>query len=145
MAGSATAIPTSVPVNDEEYERALREVEGEKKKPGPQPGAIKKVSAPKNDSDEAQDEAAAPTLCPCGCGGIVSRGRRFVMGHDAKFHSMVKRVERGELNSADVPQSVNDEIARRREQGIAPHEPLAKKPKAKIKANEVENGDAPTE
>lgn len=43
--------------------------------------------------------------CWCGCGG-TTKGR-FVPGHDSKFHSLAKRVARGE---AEMPESfVNDD------------------------------------
>ena len=35
--------------------------------------------------------------CWCGCGGRTKS--RFVQGHDSKFHSVIKKVLRGELDS----------------------------------------------
>jgi hypothetical protein len=39
--------------------------------------------------------------CACGCGGST-RGGRFVPGHDARLHGIIKRVERGVMSLEDV-------------------------------------------
>lgn len=43
--------------------------------------------------------------CICGCGGNTSA--RFLPGHDAKLHSLVVRVHKGEANKGDVPKTVH--------------------------------------
>ena len=44
-----------------------------------------------------------PELCWCGCGGLAGVGRRFIPGHDSKFKSMLKRIERGDAKLSDQP------------------------------------------
>lgn len=48
-----------------------------------------------------------PNVCWCGCGGATKS--RFVPGHDARFHSLAKRVARG---LAAMPESFVSEDAR---------------------------------
>jgi len=40
-------------------------------------------------------------LCACGCGKPTAR--TFAQGHDAKAHSLILRVQRGELKASDLP------------------------------------------
>lgn len=43
-------------------------------------------------------------LCACGCS--EKAGRVFKQGHDARAHSLLLKVERGELKASDIPQSL---------------------------------------
>ncbi|AKT38271.1 hypothetical protein [Chondromyces crocatus] len=42
-------------------------------------------------------------LCLCGCGATVDTRRRFLIGHDAKLHSLVLRAHRGKADKNDIP------------------------------------------
>ena len=42
--------------------------------------------------------------CWCGCGGETKR--MFVPGHDSKFHSLMRKYEKGEIGSDDLPWTV---------------------------------------
>lgn len=50
-------------------------------------------------------KAKEPRECTCGCGGMT-KGGRFLPGHDAKYHSALKKAEAGaapEKSEAKVP------------------------------------------
>lgn len=46
----------------------------------------------------------ASNPCLCGCGGMAKS--RFIQGHDAKFHSMIKKHDAGTLKRDEIPESV---------------------------------------
>ena len=46
-------------------------------------------------------KAAAPKACSCGCGGLT-RGGRFIPGHDAKLNAWALRVERNIVAIEDI-------------------------------------------
>lgn len=41
--------------------------------------------------------------CGCGC-GEMTRGGRFLPGHDARLHGWALRLERGLVKAADIPE-----------------------------------------
>ena len=41
--------------------------------------------------------------CLCGCGMQIGEKRRFVIGHDARLHSLALRVHRGKADKAEIP------------------------------------------
>ena len=43
------------------------------------------------------------SLCRCGCGGMVRPGKKFLQGHDSRFHSRVKKIAAGTLKVTDLP------------------------------------------
>lgn len=51
-----------------------------------------------------------PKVCFCGCGGHTKN--KFVPGHDARFHGLVKRAVRGEVNIDDALASLPHDEAR---------------------------------
>ncbi len=75
-----------------------------------------------------------PTVCWCGCGGPTKS--RFVPGHDAKFHSLAKKVARGlatmperfvsEDAKADFLKHLDAERARVAVKGAARSDPTSK-------------------
>ena len=46
-------------------------------------------------------KAKAPKRCACGCGDLT-RGGRFIPGHDAKLNAWALRVERGIIELSDI-------------------------------------------
>jgi hypothetical protein len=54
--------------------------------------------------------AKALTTCFCGCGGTTKS--RFVPGHDAKFHSVVKQCIRGLLDPTETRDALPHDAAR---------------------------------
>ena len=45
-------------------------------------------------------------LCHCGCGGKLKPKRNFLQGHDARFHSRVKKLKAGIITMADLKKEV---------------------------------------
>ena len=95
-----------------------------KAKPADAPEAVKKpvvevadaakpAKAPK--ATKAAKPAKAPRQAPpainpsekclCGCGAEIGPKRRFSIGHDAKLHSLVLRVHRGQAKKSELPNS----------------------------------------
>lgn len=54
--------------------------------------------------------AMIPKVCYCGCGR--STKNKFAPGHDARFHGLVKRTIRGEVNTEDAVATLPHEEAR---------------------------------
>lgn len=46
-------------------------------------------------------KAKAPKECACGCGELT-KGGRFVPGHDARLYAWMLRVERGVIKIEDI-------------------------------------------
>ncbi len=65
------------------------------------------VGDPHARQDTDQPKGEEPTICWCGCGGATKS--RFVPGHDARFHSLAKKVARG---LATMPERFVNENAR---------------------------------
>jgi hypothetical protein len=64
------------------------------KKPAP---ATKKTASVKRSASDGLP------LCLCGCGKMVlSAKRNFLQGHDSRFHSMVGKIEKGEMQIGDL-------------------------------------------
>jgi hypothetical protein len=49
-------------------------------------------------------------MCLCGCDQPVKKGSRFLQGHDAKFHSMVKKGLRGQVPKKELNKNVLREV-----------------------------------
>lgn len=47
-------------------------------------------------------KAKEPKQCACGCGGMT-KGGRFIAGHDSRLKGWLLRVERGLVKIADIP------------------------------------------
>lgn len=53
---------------------------------------------------EAKEEVTEATGgCLCGCGAELAAKRRFAQGHDAKLHSIVLKVARGQAAKSTLP------------------------------------------
>lgn len=51
---------------------------------------------------KGQRKSKPPKPCECGCNQLT-RGGRFIPGHDARLHGWALRVERGLLKASEVP------------------------------------------
>ena len=51
---------------------------------------------------------ARASKCYCGCGNEVTKGRKFKQGHDATFHSRVKKVARGAMKAKEATTGMHD-------------------------------------
>lgn len=87
-APEATAAPAEAPKAQETATAA--------KKAAPAPRAAKPAKAPK-----APKPAKALNPCTCGCGAQTLA--RFLPGHDARLHSLVLKISRGQANKALLP------------------------------------------
>lgn len=57
---------------------------------------------------QAEKQAKEQAPCLCGCGG-VPKGGKFLPGHDAKFHSMLKKQEKEKATSAEKEKVVAEQ------------------------------------
>lgn len=64
-------------------------------------GAAKAAAAPKE--AKAPREKKEVVLSPCGCGCGEQVARRFKMGHDSKFYSGLRKVDKGEMKFNELP------------------------------------------
>lgn len=68
---------------------------------------------------EATEAVAKPKLtgattarpCQCGCGLIAHSGRNFLQGHDAKFASMIRKLDASKVKLEELPSLVQQLIA----------------------------------
>lgn len=105
-------------------EKIERKEESTVKKAGTKPA---KAKAEAKDPKVKAEPKECP-LCLCGCGEQVGKPTsRFIPGHDAKFHSMLKRYERGELTASELPAPVRKFAD---DNGIKPSAKAKKEPKA---------------
>jgi hypothetical protein len=53
---------------------------------------------------KAKPKAKTPEqeLCRCGCGETLNPGRRFKMGHDARYHGRLKKLADGRLKPEEL-------------------------------------------
>ncbi|WP_437721797.1 hypothetical protein [Sorangium sp. So ce861] len=66
--------------------------------------ASKKTKAPKTKKTVTN----ATGRCLCGCGAELGPKRRFAQGHDAKLHSVVLKVARGQAGRGALPEACVD-------------------------------------
>ena len=55
-------------------------------------------------------EVQEARLCLCGCGQPVNKGKWFKQGHDSKLHSILKKVEEGELDESAIPEAARNQL-----------------------------------
>lgn len=71
------------------------------------PAAGKKAKAAK--APRAKKTVTNATgYCLCGCGAELGPKRRFALGHDAKLHSIVLKVARGQVGRGALPEACFD-------------------------------------
>ncbi|WP_437935274.1 hypothetical protein [Sorangium sp. So ce341] len=94
-----TAVETS--------EKAAEEVGEASEAQAAQPAAGKKAKAAK--APRAKKTVTNATgRCLCGCGAELGPKRRFAQGHDAKLHSIVLKVARGQAGRGALPEACVD-------------------------------------
>jgi hypothetical protein len=84
--------------DDEEPTSEAEKEEEPVSEESPKPAKEKKARVKK-----AAAEPAAAGECLCGCGTKLTGKRRFSQGHDAKLHSLVLRVHRGQATKEELP------------------------------------------
>lgn len=70
---------------------------------------------------KAARKAKPAQVCACGCGGMT-RGGRWVPGHDARITAWALRVQRGLIKASEVPAPHTDavkQLLKLRKDGIA--------------------------
>ncbi|WP_437671470.1 hypothetical protein [Sorangium sp. So ce131] len=88
-------------------ERAVEGSEAEQPAAGTEGGkkAGKKAKVPKASKKTV---TTATGHCLCGCGAELAAKRRFALGHDAKLHSIVLKVFRGQADKSALPAACAD-------------------------------------
>ncbi|WP_437285629.1 hypothetical protein [Sorangium sp. So ce406] len=76
-------------------------------KKAPKAKAAKAPKAPK--AKKAVTNATG--RCLCGCGAELAPKRRFALGHDAKLHSVVLKVARGQAGRGALPEACVDKFS----------------------------------
>lgn len=76
--------------------------------------------------------------CECGC-AEMTRGGRFIPGHDARLYAWARRVEKGVVKLAEVPEPHTEAVARllKQTQPSKVHTPKAAPAKAKAEKRGV--------
>lgn len=78
--------------------------------------AVKKAAAKKATTKKASAaESGGP--CNCGCGEQVSKGRKFRPGHDARFHSVLRKLGDGRMVLKDVPDGMKPYVRKALKEG----------------------------
>jgi hypothetical protein len=91
--------------NDAEPAKATAEPAKASKAPKP-PKAPKPAKAPKAPKPAKVAIVVNPTgECLCGCGMQIGEKKRFVIGHDARLHSLALRVSRGKADKTEIPRT----------------------------------------
>ncbi|WP_437567876.1 hypothetical protein [Sorangium sp. So ce542] len=91
----------------EASEKAAEEVGEATEAQAAQPAAGKKAKAAKA-SRAKKTVTNATGRCLCGCGAELGPKRRFAQGHDAKLHSVVLKVARGQAGRGALPEACVD-------------------------------------
>ncbi|MGK4001137.1 hypothetical protein WMF31_00830 [Sorangium sp. So ce1036] len=81
--------------------------EGSEAEGGKKAKKAKAAKAPK--AKRAKETMTTATgICLCGCGAELGPKRRFALGHDAKLHSIVLKVARGQAGRGALPEACFD-------------------------------------
>jgi hypothetical protein len=89
--------------DDEDEEAAPASEEPTSEQPASEPAKPAKEKKEKKPRAKKVEEPAAAGECLCGCGTKLAGKRRFSQGHDAKLHSLVLRVHRGQASKEELP------------------------------------------
>ncbi|KYG10911.1 hypothetical protein BE21_09480 [Sorangium cellulosum] len=101
---------TAVEASEKAAEEVGEASEAQVEQPAAGKKASKKTKAPK--APRAKKTVTNATgRCLCGCGAELGPKRRFAQGHDAKLHSIVLKVARGQAGRGALPEACVDKFS----------------------------------